>query len=77
MGAKISSGEKDNMKIFKRITFKEIMDIINKTFGICGFGFGASSILKEDYKAASFSLLVVSILFIVGYFVEQWNQLDC
>lgn len=54
--------------------FKETMGVINRTFGSFGFGFGISQILNGNYKIASFALLIVSILFIVGYFTERWSD---
>ena len=54
--------------------FKETMGVINRTFGSFGFGFGISHILNGNYKIASFALLIVSILFIVGYFTERWSD---
>lgn len=55
--------------------FKEIFGIIVRTIGGFGLGFGGSTmLLNKDYKTASWVLLVASILFMVGYFVERWSN---
>lgn len=54
--------------------FKKTMEIMNRTFGAFGFGFGASNLFRGNYKVAAFSLLIVSILFMVGYFAERWSD---
>lgn len=54
--------------------FKEIIGIINRTICTFGLGFGASRMFNGDYKTASWVLFVVSILFMVGYFVERWSH---
>lgn len=54
--------------------FKEVIGIINRTIGAFAFGFGTVRVFTEDYKTASWVLLIVSILFIIGYFVERWSD---
>lgn len=54
--------------------FKEAIFILFRQFGIFGFGFAISNLFAEDYKIASWTLLVVSIIFCVGYFVERWGK---
>jgi hypothetical protein len=53
---------------------KGIIGIICRTFGAFGFGFAANRMFAQDYKIASWTLLIVSILFMVGYFAERWIQ---
>ena len=54
--------------------FKEILEIIIPNIGTFGLGFGISNLFKGNYQIASYVLLVVSILFLVGYFVERWSK---
>ena len=54
--------------------FKEILGVIIRSLGTFGLGFGAANIFKGNYQIASYVLLVVSILFVVGYFAERWSK---
>lgn len=54
--------------------FKEVIGVINRTIGSFALGFGAVRVFTEDYKTASWILLIVSILFIIGYFIERWSN---
>lgn len=52
--------------------FKEIIGIVNRTIATFGFGFGVTRLIKGEYELASWVLFGVSILFMVGYFVERF-----
>ena len=54
--------------------FKEFIGIINRTIGCFCFGFAIPKLFIGDYRIASWNLLVVSILFIVGYYTERWSK---
>ena len=52
--------------------FKEIIGTICRTVGTFCFGFAIPRMFKGDYEIAAWCLLIVSILFILGYFAERW-----
>ena len=54
--------------------FKEILGIIIRSLGTFTLGFAAATIFKGNYQISSYVLLGVSILFLVGYFVERWSK---
>lgn len=54
--------------------FKGILGIIIQSLGTFTLGFAAANIFKGNYQIASYVLLGVSILFLVGYFVERWSK---
>ena len=53
--------------------FKEVIGVINRTIGTFCFGFGMSQLFIGKHDIAAWILFAVSILFIVGYFVERWS----
>ena len=52
--------------------FKKVIGIINRTVGAFCFGFSIPQLFQGNYNVAAWILFAVSILFIVGYFVERW-----
>ena len=54
--------------------FKEVISIINRTIGTFCFGFAMRDLFTGKYKNAAWILFVVSVLFMVGYFAEQWSK---
>ncbi len=54
--------------------FRDILNAINITLGAGFFGAGATRLFVGDYKTAAWSLFIVAILFIIGYFVERFND---
>jgi len=55
-------------------TFRKVIGAINRTFGAFAFGHGIVRMFAKDYEAASWALLIVSILFIIGYYAERWED---
>ena len=55
--------------------FKDVMNFINIAFGGGFFGASISRVYHRDYKSATYLLLAVSILFMIGYFTERWSSL--
>ena len=49
--------------------FKKIMNVVCR-FGTFGLGFGIGELATGDYKSAAWVLFAVSIIFMVGWFVE-------
>ena len=49
--------------------FIEIIELIFRTLGACGLGFGVGKMLADDYTTASWCLLASSILFTFNYFI--------
>lgn len=54
--------------------FKDVMCIINATLGSALFGNAVGQTFSENYKAATILLLIATVLFIVGYFVERFSK---
>ena len=54
--------------------FKEVMWFMCRYFAVFGFGWSVADLLKCDYKGAAWGLLIVSIVFGVGYFTERWSD---
>ena len=53
-------------------TFKNIIEIINATFGNIFFGMSITELfLEKDYRTASYMIFIVAVLFVVGYYVEK------
>lgn len=57
------------MKKFKRVIY-----YINRTFGLFLFGGSFAQIILKNYQVATYILLIVSSLFVVGYFIEKWSE---
>lgn len=55
--------------------FKEIISIVTRTIGAFALGQGIVRMVTEQYQIAAYCLLVVSILFIIGYFAERIDNL--
>lgn len=56
-------------------TFKNIMEVINVTFGNLFFGTSMAELFFEkDYRTASYMMFIVAILFVVGYYAEKWIE---
>jgi len=47
----------------------EVFEFLARTIGSFGIGFGIARIFNEDYKTASWVLLITSILFMINYLV--------
>ena len=54
--------------------FKDIIEIVNRTFGVFCLGSGIGNMFREQYELAAYFLFAVSILYSVGYFVERWSE---
>lgn len=54
--------------------FKDIIGIVNRTIASFGLGCSISMLIQGRYKVAAWSLLAVSILYMVGYFTERWSK---
>jgi hypothetical protein len=54
--------------------FKEVFNVVIRPIGILCFGGGIGNLIVGDYKLSSISLLITSILFIIGYFAERWGD---
>lgn len=55
--------------------FKEFISVVNRTFGAFGLGFGMSTLFSGRYEIAAWSLFIVSVLFMTGYFAERWSSM--
>lgn len=55
-------------------TFKKVIGAINSTLVTGTLGYGIARMFEKDYEAASWALLIVSILFIIGYYAERWED---
>lgn len=49
--------------------FIEIIELIFRTLGACGLGFGVGRMFDGDYTTASWCLLASSILFMFNYWI--------
>lgn len=52
-------------------TFRKVIEAINSTLGTCALGYGIARMFEKDYEGASWALLIVSILLIIGYYAER------
>ena len=60
----------------KKIKFRDGLELINVTVGMCLFGFAIPEMLLGEYKSAATLLFIVSILFVVGYFTERIARIN-
>ena len=52
-------------------TLKTIMNIIIR-FATFGLGWSCVRVFLKDYATASWILLIVSFVFLIGYLIERW-----
>lgn len=53
--------------------FKEVIYSVNRFFGLFLFGNAITQAILKNYKTSTCLLLIVAILFVVGYFAEKWS----
>lgn len=55
--------------------FKGFIETVNGTFGSLLFGTSVAELFfNKDYKAASYMMFIVAILFIIGFYTERFVE---